>query len=98
MKSRELNAIQLCSVKKWEGIVKMARNEKLLRSKDVAHILDCSPDDVIALARNERLPAIKVGRFWKFRYADVAAYKRKAEKHQLKGKKIPFDRGTPVFV
>jgi len=30
-------------------------NEYLLRSKDVAHILDCSPNDVIELARRGKI-------------------------------------------
>jgi len=30
------------------------KKESLLKSKDVAHILDCSPDDVIDLARKSR--------------------------------------------
>lgn len=57
----------------------MAKNETLLRSKDVAHILDCSPDDVIDLARRGKLRASKQGRFWRFRHADVMTYKRKAD-------------------
>jgi excisionase family DNA binding protein len=54
--------------------------EALLRSKDVAHVLDCSPDDVIELARRGRLRATKQGRFWRFRQADVLTYKNKAAK------------------
>jgi hypothetical protein len=41
----------------------MAKKEGLLRSKDVAHILDCSTDDVIDLARKGKLLGVKVGRF-----------------------------------
>jgi excisionase family DNA binding protein len=52
--------------------------EALLRSKDVAHILDCSPDDVIELARRGKLRASKQGRFWRFRQTDVLSYKKKA--------------------
>jgi hypothetical protein len=55
----------------------MAKKEKLLRSKDVAHILDCSPDDVILLARKGKLRALKQGRFWRYRYADVMVYKKR---------------------
>ncbi len=53
----------------------MTSQEGLLRSKDVAHILDCSPDDVIELARRGKLVAIKQGRFWRFRQNDVMNYK-----------------------
>ena len=58
----------------------MAKKEKLLRSKDVAHILDCSPDDVIELARKKKLTGRREGRFWRFRLADVMAYKKRIEK------------------
>jgi excisionase family DNA binding protein len=51
-----------------------------LRSKDVAHILDLSPDDVIDLARSGKLKASKKGRFWRFHQADVIAYKRRNER------------------
>ncbi len=48
--------------------------ERLLRSKEVARILDLSPDDVIKLARSGRLKASKVGRRWEFRPRDVARF------------------------
>ena len=54
-----------------------AKMKQLLRSKDVAHILDCSPDDVVELARGGKLKAEKRGRYWTFREADVMAYKRR---------------------
>jgi len=57
----------------------MAEEEKLLKSKDVAHILDCSPDDVHLLVRRGDLKGTKVGRFWRFRLEDVMEYKRKME-------------------
>ena len=55
----------------------MAKKEILLRSKDVAHILDVSPDDVIIMARRGKLRATKQGRFWRYRPSDVMAYKRR---------------------
>ncbi len=45
-----------------------------LRSKDVAHILDCSPDDVIDKARKGKLKGFKEGRYWRFLYKDVKQY------------------------
>ena len=54
--------------------------EKLLRSKDVAWILDCSPDDVIVLANKGKLPATKQGRSWRFEETDVLTYKRWLER------------------
>lgn len=57
----------------------MTKKESLLRSKDVAHILDCSPDDVIELARRGKLRATKQGRFWRFRYTDVITFKKRSD-------------------
>ena len=67
------------TLQEWEGSKKMAKKENLLRSKDVAHILDCSPDDVIELARRGKLRASKQGRFWRFKHNDVLTYKKKYE-------------------
>ena len=53
-----------------------------LRSKDVAQILDCSPDEVTELVNKKKLRAIKVGRFWRFRLEDVNAYKSEIEKEE----------------
>ena len=55
----------------------MGNNPPLLRSKDVAHILDCSPDEVVELAKAGKLKAEKRGRLWQFRRTDVMAYKRR---------------------
>jgi excisionase family DNA binding protein len=54
--------------------------DSLLNSKDVAEILDCSPDTVNELARKSILPAFKKGRQWRFRKRDIASFKR-----QLRG-------------
>ena len=62
----------------------MKTKEKLLKTRDVAWILDCSPDEVNALARSEKLKAFKQGRNWRFREADVIAFKKRMEK--LRGK------------
>jgi len=52
----------------------------LLGSKDVAHILDMSPDDVAYLVRKGKLRATKTGKFWRYRQRDVIAYKERMEK------------------
>jgi excisionase family DNA binding protein len=52
----------------------------LLNSKEVAQILDCSPDTVNELARKSVLPAFKRGRQWRFRKRDITSFKR-----QLRG-------------
>jgi excisionase family DNA binding protein len=55
----------------------------LLRSKDVAHILDCSPDALYPLIQRGELPAIRKGRLWRFRLQDVQEYlKRKARRQR----------------
>jgi len=58
--------------------MKIARS--LLGSKDVAWILDCSPDEVIVLAQKGILPATKPSRRWRFKEKDVLTYKRWLER------------------
>jgi len=58
----------------------MSRNGYILRSRDVAHLLDRGPDEVIELAQKGKLKAIKEGRFWRYRPSDVVRYKRSLEK------------------
>ncbi len=48
-----------------------------LELKDVAHILDCNPADVMGLLNKGKLNAIKRGQYWLFRPSDVQSYKRK---------------------
>ena len=43
------------------------RDEELLNSKQVAMILDVSPDTVNEFARKNILPAFKKGKQWRFR-------------------------------
>lgn len=57
-----------------------AKKDNLLRSKDVAHILDLPPDDVIYLARKGKLRGVKEGKYWKFRLRDVTYYQKRAAK------------------
>lgn len=47
-----------------------------INSREVAHLLDCSPDDAIVLARQGRIRASRTGRFWWFALADVLRYRR----------------------
>ena len=56
------------------------RDDILLNSRDVARLLDMSPDTVNEYARKQILPAFKAGRQWRFRKQDIASYKR-----QLRG-------------
>ncbi len=57
-----------------------AKKETLLKSKDVAHILDLPPDDVIYLARKGKLRGVKEGKYWKFRLRDVKYFQKKRSK------------------
>ena len=56
------------------------RDDSYMNSKDVARILDVSPDTVNELARKHLLPAFKQGRQWRFRKRDITSFKR-----QLRG-------------
>jgi excisionase family DNA binding protein len=52
------------------------KEDRLLNSKEVAQILDLSPDTVNELARKSVLPAFKRGRQWRFHRRDIASFKR----------------------
>jgi excisionase family DNA binding protein len=56
------------------------RDDSYMNSKEVARILDVSPDTVNELARKHLLPAFKQGRQWRFRKRDITSFKR-----QLRG-------------
>ncbi len=56
------------------------KKETMLRSKDVAHILDLPPDDVIYLARKGKLRGVKEGKYWKFRLRDVKYYQKNLQR------------------
>ena len=52
------------------------RDDVILNSREVAYLLDLSPDTVNEFARKSILPAFKKGRQWRFRKRDIAAFKR----------------------
>jgi excisionase family DNA binding protein len=54
------------------------REEDLLNSKQVAVILDLSPDTVNEFARKNILPAFKKGKQWRFRKRDISIFNKKA--------------------
>jgi excisionase family DNA binding protein len=58
------------------GLPSMTDNDMLLNSREVAFLLDLSPDTVNEFARRSLLPAFKKGRQWRFRKRDIAAFKR----------------------
>ena len=53
------------------------REEELLNSREVARILDLSPDTVNEFARKNILPAFKKGKQWRFRKRDIASFNRR---------------------
>jgi excisionase family DNA binding protein len=62
-----------------EGGSMTEREEELLNSRQVAVILDLSPDTVNEFARKNILPAFKKGKQWRFRKRDISIfYKRQS--------------------
>ena len=55
------------------------REDVILNSREVAYLLDLSPDTVNEFARKSILPAFKKGRQWRFRKRDIALFKRQLE-------------------
>ncbi len=53
------------------------REEELLNSRDVAKILDLSPDTVNEFARKNILPGFKKGKQWRFRKRDIFSFNKK---------------------
>lgn len=49
----------------------------LLNSRDVARILDLSPDTVNEFARKNILPGFKQGKQWRFRKRDIFSFTKK---------------------
>ncbi|MGH7916038.1 MAG: helix-turn-helix domain-containing protein [Candidatus Binataceae bacterium] len=52
------------------------KDDILLNSREVAFLLDLSPDTVNELARRNVIPAFKKGRQWRFRKRDITSVKR----------------------
>ena len=57
----------------------MERDDATLNSRDVARILDMSPDTVNEYARKKILLGVKKGRQWRFRRRDIASFKRQIQ-------------------
>ena len=60
-----------------EGRSMTEREEELLNSRQVAVILDLSPDTVNEFARKNILPAFKKGKQWRFRKRDISIFYKK---------------------
>lgn len=54
----------------------LEREEELLNSREVAVILDLSPDTVNEFARKNILPGFKKGKQWRFRKRDISAFNK----------------------
>lgn len=59
------------------GALMTEREEELLNSRQVAVILDLSPDTVNEFARKNILPAFKKGKQWRFRRRDISIFYKK---------------------
>jgi excisionase family DNA binding protein len=68
----------------------MAIDNYHLRSRDVAQLLDLTPDEVVQLAQSGKLRATKVGRLWRYRLADVIAYRKRQERDRIATRLSPF--------
>ncbi len=55
----------------------LEREEELLNSREVAKILDLSPDTVNEFARKNILPGFKKGKQWRFRKRDISSFNKK---------------------
>lgn len=56
---------------------RLEREEELLNSRDVARILDLSPDTVNEFARKNILPGFKKGKQWRFKKRDISLFNKK---------------------
>ena len=63
-----------------QGDAMLERDEELLNSKQVAVILDMSPDTVNEFARKNILPAFKKGKQWRFRRRDISLFYKRQPK------------------
>lgn len=63
----------------------------ILTEQEVADLLDCEPSTIQAKARSRELPALKVGRSWRFpRMALMEALNRKALENQAQAPAAPI--------
>ncbi len=52
----------------------MNKEEKLWTINETANYFGLKPDTVRAMSRDKRIPAIKVGRIWRFEPRDIAEW------------------------
>ncbi len=74
----EAYVLQTASLLSSNGTTMADKDDVLLNSREVAFLLDLSPDTVNEFARRSILPAFKKGRQWRFRKRDIASFKRQA--------------------
>lgn len=66
---------------------------KVLNSRELAIVLDLSPDSVNTLARRGFINGYKVGRQWRFRRKDVEGYIQKIRRNPEPGEGGTNERG-----
>ena len=57
----------------------MAEKKELLTIKEVAEMLGMKPTTIYVWAQSGKLPAIKMGRTWRFRRSSIEAWLTKCE-------------------
>jgi len=62
------------------GGLMLEREEDLLNSREVARILDLSPDTVNEFARKNILPGFKKGKQWRFRKKEIFSFNKRQSK------------------
>ncbi len=62
-------------------------NEALMTPKDAGEFLRINPKTVIRFAREQLIPAMRVGKQWRFRRGDLTAWTRK----QVKSTRQPVE-------
>ena len=62
-------------------MVKRKFNYTFLTSKEAAKFLDMSPEAVNVLARKNEIPAVKVGRQWRFKKRAVTLFKKNMQRN-----------------
>ena len=63
--------------------------QSILKTRDLAILLDLSPDVVNDMARRGHLKGFKSGNQWRFRRRDVERYIERVRKLATPGQKIP---------
>lgn len=58
----------------------LGREDQLLDPDDLAAVLRLHPSEVRRMARDREIPAIRLGRFWRFRRSSIEAWLAERER------------------